>query len=112
MKDTANSLLNSASDFVSYVKHPFADVWAVLIYIRSLFAMLPMLLKDLISCIVLVLVYLRQLIADLPTMLLKWEGNMMAKEEEVNFSFLWGKGKETQAPRLISQMVKKWWTTG
>ena len=116
LKDTANSLLISTSDFVSYVKHPLADVWAVLIYIRSLFAMLPVLLKDLISCIVLVLVYLRQFIADLPTMLLKWDRNMMEKEEEVNYSmvnsFLWGKGKETQAPRLISQMVKKWWTTG
>ena len=116
LKDTANSLLISTSHFVSYLKHQLADVWTVLIYIRSLFAMLPMLLKDLISCIVLVLVYLRQFIADLPTMLLKWEGNMMEKEEEVNYSmvnsFLWGKGKETQAPRLISQMVKKWWTTG
>ena len=116
LKDTANSLLISTSDFVSYLKHQLADVWAVLIYIRSLFAMLPMLLKDLISCIVLVLVYLRQFIADLPTILLKWEGNMMEKEEEVNYSmlnsFLWGKGKETQAPRLISEMVKKWWTTG
>ena len=74
-----------------------------------------MLLKELISCVLLALVYLRQFIADLPEMLLKWDGGKVVEEEKevissVVNSFVWG--REEEEPRLISEALRRWWTTG
>ena len=93
-----------------------SHVCAVLAHVRSLFAQLPMLLKELISCVLLALVYLRQFIADLPVMLLKWDGGKVVEEEKevissVVNSFVWGR-EEEEAPRLISEALRRWWTTG
>ena len=112
-KDIVNSLLTITSNCVSYVKEPLSHIWAVFAHVRSLFAQLPMLLKELISCVLLALVYLRQFIAGLPVMLLKWDGGKVEEEETVISSvvnsFVWR--REEEAPRLISEALRRWWRT-
>jgi len=111
-KDIANSLqLTFTSDFVSYVRQPLSHVVTVFVNVRSIFAQLPMLFKELISYVLLALAYLRQLIADLPVMLLKWE-EVEDEGEKVMFnSFkVWGR-EEVKKPRLISEALRRWWRT-
>ena len=99
---------------MSNLKQPLSNIYATLSYVRSLIAMLPMLLKELISCVLLALVYLKQLLSNLPVLLLKWEWEEAEEQKVVSSmvnSFSWGK-QEEQAPRLISETVRRWWTTG
>merc|ERR1711971_851758 len=83
LRDNVNSLLTFTSDYVSYVEQHLSHIRAALAYVRSLFAMLPILLKELISYVILALVYLRQFIADLPVMLLKWDGKVVAEQKVI-----------------------------
>ena len=101
----------STMNFMSNLKQPLSNICATLSYVRSLIAMLPMLLKELISCVLLALVYLRQLLSNLPVLLLKWELEEQKVISSMGNSFSWGK-QEEQAPRLISETVRRWWTTG